>query len=108
MRSHPLSFVALASVLLLALASCGGTGGGAPAEEAGPFSQAEEAARGTTVNFFMYGGDDATNAYVDDWVAPQLEEEHGVTLRRTPVSDAAEVVNKLLNEKGAGDDEGTV
>jgi len=108
LRSHPLSFVALASVLLLALASCGGTGGGAPAEEAGPFSQAEEAARGTTVNFFMYGGDDATNAYVDDWVAPQLEEEHGVTLRRTPVSDAAEVVNKLLNEKGAGDDEGAV
>ena len=109
MDPKPLSLVALASVLLLALASCGGGGGGgATAEEVGPFPEAEEAARGTTVNFFMYGGDDATNAYVDDWVAPRLEEEHGVTLNRTPVSDAAEVVNKLLNEKQAGDDEGTV
>lgn len=107
MRPRPLSLVALVSVLLLALTSCGGTGG-APAEEAGPFPEAEEAARGTTVNFFMYGGDDATNAYVDDWVAPRLEEEHGLTLRRTPVSDAADVVNKLLNERQAGDDEGTV
>ncbi|MDP8974274.1 MAG: ABC transporter substrate-binding protein, partial [Actinomycetota bacterium] len=44
----------------------------------------------------------------DEWVAPRLEEEYGITLERTPVSDVAEVVNKLLNEKQAGDDEGTV
>jgi putative spermidine/putrescine transport system substrate-binding protein len=108
LRSKLLTVVALACVLFLALVSCGGGSGGATSEEAGPFAEAEETARGTTVNFFMYGGDDATNAYVDDWVAPRLEEEHGVTLKRTPVSDAAEVVNKLLNEKGTGDDDGTV
>lgn len=48
----------------------------------------------------MYGGDDATNAYVDEWVAPRLEEEYDITPERIPVSDVAEVVNKLLNEKG--------
>jgi putative spermidine/putrescine transport system substrate-binding protein len=55
-------------VLLVALlVSCGGGGpeaGTAPEDR--PFPELEKAARGTTVNFFMYGGDDATNAYVDD------------------------------------------
>ncbi len=90
--------------------SCGGGSGGEldPAGEERPFPELEEVARGTTVNFFMYGGDDATNAYVDNYVAPRLEEEHDITLERTPVEDIAEVVNKLLNERQAGEDEGTV
>ena len=96
------------TVLLLALlVSCGG-GGSPEAGEARTFPELEEAARGTTVNFFMYGGDAATNAYVDDWISPRLKEEYDITLKRTPVGDTAEVVNKLLNEKQAGDDEGTV
>lgn len=102
------------AVLLVALAtllvSCGGgsSGGAEAAPEDRPFPELEEAARGTTVNFFMYGGDDATNAYVDGWISPRLKEEYDITLKRTPIGDTAEVVNKLLNEKGAGDDEGTV
>ncbi|MDP9457384.1 MAG: ABC transporter substrate-binding protein [Actinomycetota bacterium] len=108
------SFVVLLVVLATLLVACGGGGGGsAGGGEEGtgedrPFPELEEAARGTTVNFFMYGGDDATNAYVDGWIAPRLKEEYDITLKRTPVGDTAEVVNKLLNEKQAGDDEGTV
>ncbi|MDP9478154.1 MAG: ABC transporter substrate-binding protein, partial [Actinomycetota bacterium] len=101
------------AVLSLTLAACGGGGGGGSAGGGGagedrPFPELEGAARGTTVNFFMYGGDDATNAYVDGWISPRLKERYGITLKRTPVGDTAEVVNKLLNEKQAGDDEGTV
>jgi putative spermidine/putrescine transport system substrate-binding protein len=105
-----LPIVALIAVLSLTLAACGGGGsaGGGSEGEDRPFPELEEAARGTTVNFFMYGGDDATNAYVDDWISPRLKEEYDITLERTPVGDTAEVVNKLLNEKQAGDDEGTV
>ena len=107
------SFVVLLVALVGLLVACGGGGGSAGGGDQGagegrPFPELEGAARGTTVNFFMYGGDDATNAYVDDWIAPRLEEEYGITLKRTPVGDTAEVVNKLLNEKQAGDDEGTV
>lgn len=95
-------------------AACGGTGTGAGSSESGsegekrPFPELEEAARGTTVNFFMWGGDEEINAYVDDYVAPRVEEEHGVTLRRTPLPDTADAVNKLLNEKSAGKEEGTI
>ena len=103
-------YVSLALIVALAMiAGCGGSGGDLnPAGEERPFPEIEEAARGTTVNFFMYGGDDATNAYVDEYVTPRLAEEYDVTLERTPVEDIAEVVNKLLNERQAGEDEGTV
>jgi len=96
--------------LVFALAGCGGTGSDGPGSTAAnaPFAELEEAARGTTVNFFMYGGDDATNSYVDEWVTPRLKEEYGVALERAPVSDTADVVNKLLNEKQVGKEEGTV
>ncbi len=96
-------------VALLAT-SCGGGSGGEldPAGEERSFPELEEVARGTTVNFFMYGGDDATNDYVDNYVAPRLEKEYDITLERTPVEDIAEVVNKLLNERQAGEDERTV
>jgi putative spermidine/putrescine transport system substrate-binding protein len=99
-------------VLAFVLAACGGGGAaqnsGQQNGETRPFGELKEAARGSTVNFFMYGGDDAINKYVDGYVAPRLKREYGITLRRTPVDDIATVVNKLLNEKTAGDDRGTV
>ncbi len=105
-RIKPL-LVALLAVL--ALAGCGGAGGAnAPSGETRPFSQLAKQARGTEVNLAMYGGDGAINAYVDDYVIPKLEEKHGIGLTRTPLGDTADAVNKLLNEKQAGKDEGTI
>ncbi len=111
MKLRILPIAALGAVLSLTLAACGGGGSAEqeqPAGEMRTFSELEEAARNTTVNFSMYGGDDAINAYVDDYVAPRLKEEYGIILRRTPLSDTADAVNKLLNEKSAGKEEGTM
>ena len=111
MKLRNLPIVALGAVLSLTLAACGGGGSAEqeqPAGEMRTFSELEEAARNTTVNFSMYGGDDAINAYVDDYVAPRLKEEYGIILRRTPLSDTADAVNKLLDEKSAGKEEGTI
>ncbi len=76
------------------------------------FSQAESwdnivsKARGQTVDWFMWGGSPSVNAYVNGYVAGQLKELYGVTLRQVPIKDIAEVVSKLLIEKQAGKDEG--
>jgi putative spermidine/putrescine transport system substrate-binding protein len=59
-------------------------------------------ARGQTVDWFMWGGFPATNAYVNGYVAPRVKELYGVTLRQVPVKDIADVVGKLLVEKQAG------
>ncbi len=102
--------VALTMTSLLFVSACGGTGtGGAGSSgEDRPFSKLEREARGTTVNISMYGGDDAINAYVDDYVKPRLEKKYDITLERTPLSDTADAVNKLLDEKTAGKDKGTI
>jgi putative spermidine/putrescine transport system substrate-binding protein len=60
-------------------------------------------ANGQTVNFYMWSGSDAINAYVDDFVAGKAS-ELGINLKRVP-ADAAEVVQKVLGEKEAGRDE---
>jgi len=93
-----------------ALTACGGGGTGdtGPPGEQRSFAELEEAARGTTVDFFVYGGDEAINAYVDDYVTPRVKKKYGITLKRVPVTDTADAVNKLLDEKSAGKSEGTM
>ncbi|MEJ7819285.1 MAG: ABC transporter substrate-binding protein [Rubrobacteraceae bacterium] len=102
--------LAALTALLMSLAACGSSGGSGDSSsgEDRPFPELEEAARGTKVNLSMYGGDDAINAYVDDYVIPELKKKHDVELTRTPLNDTADAVNKLLNEKRAGKDEGTI
>jgi len=70
------------------------------------FDQIAQAARGQTVNWFMWGGSDSINAYVNGYVARTLQERYGITLKQIPVDDIAETVNKVLAEKQAGKDTG--
>ncbi len=68
------------------------------------------AADGTTVNWFMWGGSDKINTDVDNDIGARVEELYGITLNRVPVTDTAEVVNKILDEASAdvAEGEGTV
>jgi putative spermidine/putrescine transport system substrate-binding protein len=61
-----------------------------------------ELARGTTVNWAMWGGSDQVNAYADTWVADQLQTKYEVTLNRVPLNDTVEAVNKVVGEVQAG------
>ncbi|MCI0392644.1 MAG: ABC transporter substrate-binding protein [Acidobacteria bacterium] len=61
-----------------------------------------ERARGNTVNYAMWGGDEARNRYFQGAVAEALKRKYDVTLRIVPLGDTVELINKLLNEKGAG------
>lgn len=60
------------------------------------------AAKGTTVNWAMWGGSDATNAYADQWVAGQLKSQYDISLNRIPLNDTVEAVNKVVGEVQAG------
>ena len=62
-------------------------------------------ADGQSVNWYMYGGDDTLNAFVDDVVTPRLA-DLGVSLNQVRIDDTAEAVNKVLGEKQAGRTEG--
>ncbi len=101
----------LLSALLLAVPACGSgesdTASGAPsppASSAGGFEAVLAEAKGQTVDWYMYGGDDRLNAYVNGYVKTELAKV-GVTLNQVKINDTAEAVNKVLGEKAAGKDE---
>jgi putative spermidine/putrescine transport system substrate-binding protein len=71
------------------------------------WEQVLEAAQGQTVDLWMYGGDERGNAYVDDVLAPAAA-ELGVELRRVPVADTRDALRRVLAERAAGEDDGTV
>ncbi len=62
-------------------------------------------AKGSKVNFFMWGGDEGINRYIDEWVAPLLKEQYGIEVKRYPM-DATEFINKLMTEKRANKNSG--
>jgi putative spermidine/putrescine transport system substrate-binding protein len=66
------------------------------------------AARGQTVNWYMWGGSESINRFVDTFYGDALKERYDITLNRVPVADTVDVVNQVLSEKEAGKDIGAV
>ncbi len=65
-----------------------------------------EKAKGTTVSFYGWGGDENINTWLDQKVAIELKELYNITLERVPMVPP-EYLPKLLNEKQA-ESEGTI
>lgn len=102
-----------ALAVIVSVAGCGGgddaRGGAArSAFDQNDWSSVVAAARGRTVNWYMYGGSDAINNFVDTTYGPALRDRYGVTLKRVPVADTVDAVNRVLAEKQAGADPGAV
>jgi putative spermidine/putrescine transport system substrate-binding protein len=66
------------------------------------------AARGQTVNWYMWGGSESINRFVDTFYGDALKERYDITLNRVPVADTVDVVNQVLSEEEAGKDIGAV
>lgn len=101
------NFSTVAAVVLsgVVLASCGGSTGStsatAGANDSTGFSAIVKQAHGQTVRWWLYGGDDKVNAYVDDVVAPAAR-KLGVQIRRVPVTDTADALQRVVAERRAG------
>lgn len=61
------------------------------------------AARGQTVYWNAWGGDERTNAFIA-WVGEETERLYGVKVEQAKLSDTAEAVTRVLSEKAAGQD----
>lgn len=71
------------------------------------FEELQRQARGTEVKWFMWGGSTTINAWVDGYVAKTVKEKYDIRLKRVP-ADAPVFINKLLAEKQAGSNKGTM
>ena len=78
-----------------------------PKQELLSHDQALTEARGTRVNFYMWGGSATINAWIDGYVTKTVKEQFNIELNRVPM-DAEVFVNKLLTEKQAGKKTGTM
>ncbi|TDO10593.1 MULTISPECIES: ABC transporter substrate-binding protein [Halomonas] len=65
-------------------------------------------ARGQTVYWYAWAGEQRTNDYID-WVAGRVEEQFAIDLTHVKIGDTAEAVSRVLAEKQAGNhDQGSV
>ena len=68
-----------------------------------------ETAKGGEVNWFLWGGSDAINQYVTEFIGGILKDRYDITLNRVGLSDTVEAVNIVLGEKETGvTDDGSV
>jgi len=67
-----------------------------------------EEAKGTNVNIHMWGGSDLVNNYMDQYIAPRLKEKYEITLNRVPITDARDMINKLITEKEVEKKDGSI
>ena len=58
-------------------------------------------ARGETVYWNAWGGDDQVNRYIA-WVGEQVRQRHGIELVHVKLTDTAEAVARVVAEKAAG------
>ncbi len=94
---NPIALCLLAIALVLTAGPCS-----AAESSDRSWSEIVSAARGQTVDWFLWGGWPETNAYVTGFVADEMAARYGVRVRQVPVRDIAEVVGRLLVEKQAG------
>lgn len=60
-----------------------------------------DAARGQTVYWNAWGGDERTNAFIT-WVGQETERLHGVRVQQVKLTSTAEAVTRVVSEKAAG------
>lgn len=65
-----------------------------------------EKAKGSTVNFYGYGGDEVMNKWFDSYVVEQMK-EYDIKVKRISMN-IDEIINKLLSEKQVQSSKGTI
>jgi putative thiamine transport system substrate-binding protein len=70
-----------------------------------PWAEVAAAARGQTVFWNAWGGDDRTNGFIA-WANDRVSERFGVRIQHVRLRDTAEAVARVVAEKAAGRSEG--
>ncbi|MSO89547.1 MAG: ABC transporter substrate-binding protein [Rhodospirillaceae bacterium] len=73
--------------------------------QAQPWPDVLAKAKGQTMFWNAWGGDDKTNAFIA-WVGDEVEKRYGITIRHVRLRDTAEAVTRVVAEKAAGRNQG--
>lgn len=98
----------MATVLLLVTLSIGaGCSKTAEFDPQANFDTMVIQAKGTTVSFYGWGGNEENNKWIDTILAPVVKEKYDITLQRVPMN-IEEVLSKLTSEKQANKKTGPI
>lgn len=107
-RAHKRSAALLLSLaLILGLAACGTADAAELDLDKTTFEELTELARGSTVSFYGWGGDELINNWIDEYFAPRMKELYDITIDRVPM-DIDQILNKLSSEVQAGKQQGSI
>ncbi|NNE85149.1 MAG: ABC transporter substrate-binding protein [Alphaproteobacteria bacterium] len=76
-----------------------------PMAQADTWVETVTKARGQTVFWNAWAGDERINAYIE-WAGEQVKNRYGVAVQHVKLSDTAEAVSRVVAEKAAGRTEG--
>lgn len=108
--------VFLAALMMLSLAACGSkseevSGSDDSSSEKSieemSFDELKEAAKGSTVTFYGWGGDEKLNEWLDDVFAPRMKDKYDITMERVPM-DIDQILSQLSGELQAGEEDGSI
>lgn len=71
------------------------------------FDELKEEAKGTTVTFYGWGGDEMLNDWLDNEFAPVMKEKYDITMERVPM-DIDQILSQLSGEIHAGEEDGSI
>lgn len=91
--------------VLLALSALAVAGGLPHTAQAADWDEVLTGARGQTVYWNAWAGDDRTNAFIA-WVGEQTAKRYGVDVQHVKLRDTAEAVSRVVAEKAAGKTDG--
>lgn len=119
MRKRILS-VLLAAVLVFGLAACKNSDEGKETKNNASqtegkdgdiqdmsFEELKDAAKGSTVTFYGWGGDELLNKWLDDVFAPVMKEKYDITMERVPM-DIDQILSQLSGELQSNEEEGSI
>lgn len=102
-----LLYLAWTAILSLGLILSGCSTNEKTFNENADFGALAAQAKGTTVTFYGWGGDELLNKWLDTVLAPALKQKYDLTLKRVPM-DIDQILSKLSGEKQAGKKSGSV
>ena len=105
--------VLLATTMTLSLAACSSNSSKDSSDKKNPkveemsFDDMKKEAKGSTVTFYGWGGDEVLNKWLDDVFAPDMKEKYDIKMERVPM-DIDQILSQLSGEMEGNKKDGDI